>query len=380
VADICLVNTCTVTHGADVKSRNMVRRLARENPGALLIVTGCSAEAFADFEGVTTIVPNKDKENLLKIIFPEETFPEFSIRGFEGHTRAFIKIQDGCNSFCSYCIIPYVRGRSRSRSMDAVVKEVQGLVANGYKEFVITGINVGDYDGGPEKCSLANLIATIDDIPGVGRIRVSSIGPDDVDDALVDVILGGRHTCPSMHLVLQSGSNAILKKMNRKYTRQMFLDVVERFSCRYSDFTFTTDVILGFPGESNKDFQETLDIIRQVQFAKVHQFPYSVRPGTRAARWSERVPEHVIRHRKEELLEVAQRAAKNLRQRYVGKRMAVLTEDVDPKRPHGISGHTDNFLEVWIQNDSVKPNEFVTVECSANTSEGLECVLKSLNG
>ena len=210
-ADICIVNSCTVTESADARSRHQIRHLIRANPGARVVVTGCMAESAPEeiraIDGVSLVVPNPEKESLVEQLFPEEEVPEFSIRRFDAHTRAFVKVQDGCNSFCSYCIIPYVRGRSRSRKVPDILREVRDLVESGYKEVVITGINVGDFDDG----TLADLIRAVDKVDGLERIRVSSIDPDEVDADLMDAILNGQKTCPSMHIVLQAGSNVTLK-------------------------------------------------------------------------------------------------------------------------------------------------------------------------
>lgn len=376
-ADVCIVNTCTVTHSADSSSRHAIRQLARDNDGAQVLVTGCFAEAQPDvvakLEGVSHVVPNKDKENLLSRIFPDEQLPEFSIKNFDSHTRAFVKVQDGCNSFCTYCIIPYVRGRSRSRTVDDIVDEVKGLIANGYKEVVITGINVGDFDGdraeNPDR--LADLIRIVDQIPGLERLRVSSIDPDEVDDNLADAILNGKTTCPSMHVVLQAGSNVILKRMNRKYTRQVFLDTIERLRAANPDFTFTTDIIVGFPGETETDVADTLDVMRQVKFAKVHLFPYSDRPRTRSALYPNKVPAEIIKERKQRLQRCAEETGYELREGYRGRRMQVLTENADPAHPDEVAGHTGNFLRVIIPGAALPPNQLVDVEIIDNTPAGL---------
>jgi len=367
-ADLCIINTCTVTDNADSRSRHMIRKMVRQNPGTCLIVTGCSVEAQKErieaIDGVSHVIGNDDKEKLLSILFPDEAFPEFAIKSFEGHTRAFLKVQDGCNSFCTYCIIPYVRGRSRSRARESILAEVQALVANGYKELVITGINVGDYDGGGDD-SLADLIRAIDKVEGVERIRVSSIDPDDVNDDLVDAIVNGEHTCHSMHLVLQSGSNSVLKKMNRKYTRQDFFDAAKRLLQACPEFTFTTDAIVGFPGETEEDFEETLEVIRNMQFAKVHLFPYSERPRTRAATYDNKVAGDVVQKRQKRALQEAEKSAFALREQYVGKEVTILTEK------GGDVGHTDTFVYCTLQGEPAKENELVEVVCIANGPEGL---------
>lgn len=379
-ADVCIVNSCTVTESADSSSRHTIRQLARENPGSKLVVTGCFAErqpqVVQQIEGVTHVISNKDKENLMNFLFPdEEDLPEFSIKNFEAHTRAFVKVQDGCNSFCTYCIIPYVRGRSRSKTIPEVIREVEGLIANGYKEVVLTGINIGDFDGnkpeGEEPNCLADLVRAVDAIPGLERLRVSSIDPDEVDDNLADAILNGRTTCHSMHIVLQSGSNVILKRMNRKYTRQIFFNTVETLLAASPDFTFTTDIIVGFPGETDDDFADTLEAVRLVKFAKVHMFPYSDRPRTRAALMPNKVPSDVMKQRKQEVLRLSEKVAFELREGYVSRQMTVLTESLDTDRPDGINGHTANFLPVWIKGEGLQPNQLLTVNLVANTPEGL---------
>lgn len=379
IADLCIVNTCTVTESADSHSRHEIRQLAKNNPGTKLVVTGCFADRQPDvikkIDGVSHVVPNKDKENLLSVIYPDEEIPEFSIKHFDSHTRAFVKVQDGCNSFCTYCIIPYVRGRSKSRTIAEVVTEVEGLIANGFKEVVLTGINIGDFDGnlaeGEAPHRLADLVRAIDKVPGLHRLRVSSIDPDEIDDDLTDAILNGSKTCHSMHIVLQSGSNVILKRMNRKYTRQIFINTVERLRAISPDFTVTTDIIVGFPGETEADFADTLEMMREVKFAKVHMFPYSERERTRAALFPNKVSPEVMKQRKQEILRVAEETAFELRQQFVSRRMKVLTESVDASRPGYITGHTENFLSVTMKNSSLQSNEIVEVELLENSPLGL---------
>ncbi len=379
-ADISIVNTCTVTEGADSSSRHAIRSLAKKNPNGQVIVTGCLAEREPEklygIQGVNKVVSNKHKENLIRDLFPEEDVPEFSITKFEAHTRAFVKVQDGCNSFCTYCIIPYVRGRSRSRSLESIVDEVTSLIASGYKEVVITGINVGDFDGGISgegKVRLSDLVRAIDVLPGLERLRISSIDPDEVDDDLLDAVMNGKTTCHSMHIVLQSGSNTILKRMNRKYTRQIFFETIRRLKSFDPDFTFTTDVIVGFPGESEQDFCETLEVVEAVQFSKVHMFPYSSRPRTRAALYKDQISYDVIQERKSRLLVKAEEVSFDLRQKYIGREMEVLTE----KRVNGeaveISGHTRNFLPVSIEDPHHKltENQTVRVAIKENRPDGL---------
>ncbi len=374
VADVCIVNTCTVTESADSHSRHLVRSLIKQNPDAKVVVTGCLAEGNPDslinITGVSQVVSNKDKEKLVNIMLPEADVPEFAIKHFDAHTRAFVKVQDGCNSFCTYCVIPYVRGRSRSRPVGDIIKEVEGLVASGYKEVVITGINVGDFDGAVEPpVRLAELVRAVDSIPGLKRLRISSIDPDEVDDDLLNAVMYGKNTCHSMHIVLQAGSNVILKRMNRKYTRQVFFDTVRRLLEHDPDFTFTTDIIVGFPGETDADFNETLEVMKEVRFAKVHMFPYSERPRTRAALYPNKVPQDVIQTRKAQVLALSEQIAFDLRQGYVGRTIEVLTES--QQEGEYIAGHTANFLSVLVPKANLKPNELINVHLLENTPSGL---------
>jgi threonylcarbamoyladenosine tRNA methylthiotransferase MtaB len=226
---------------------------------------------------------------------------------------------------------------------------------------VITGINVGDFDGGG---TLADLVRAVDRLEGLKRLRISSIDPDEVDEDLADAVLNGKTTCPSMHIVLQSGSNVTLKRMNRKYTRQIFLETVEKMVRKNPDFTVTTDLIVGFPGETEADFGETLELVERVKFAKVHMFPYSVRKRTRAALYPNKVPAEVIRRRKQELLRLAEKTSFELRDRFVGRKMEVLLEAND-------EGHTANFLRVKIPPGLYKPNDLIEVEIIGNDPDGL---------
>lgn len=378
-ADLCIVNTCTVTEVADKKSFAALRSLVRRNPGAKIVVTGCLAERekkrIEAIEGVSMVVPNNAKERLLSLALEIENLPEFKITQFEAHTRAFVKIQDGCNSYCSYCIIPFVRGRSRSKTIPTIVKEVEDLVRNGYKEVVITGINVGDFDGGDPKngSRLSELITVLDQIEGLHRIRISSIDPDEVDDELLRAVVNGKKTCHSMHIVLQSGSNSILKRMNRKYTKQDFLHTIHRLRKASPHFTFTTDIIVGFPGESELDFMETLQMVDEVRFAKVHIFPYSSRPKVRSSRFPDPISIKEIQRRKHILLAKANQVAFDLRNDFIGKELEVLIESSDSERGIGyMRGHTDNFLEVSVQpSPLLLKNTIVRVKTFANEADSL---------
>ncbi len=372
-ADICIVNTCTVTESADKRSLYQIRKAIRDHKPDKLIVTGCLVESagkkISEISGVNHVVSNPKKEQLLPIVYPEKHWAEFKIETFEAHTRAFVKIQDGCNSYCSYCVIPFVRGRSRSKSTSDIIKEVEGLVQNGYKEIVLTGINIGDFDGNQTPpVRLAELIKRVDEVPGVERIRVSSIDPDEIDEPLIDAIVNGKKTAPSMHIVLQSGSNLTLKRMRRKYTSQDFLDAISRLKKACPKFTFTTDIIVGFPGETEIEFQDTLDIMNEIYFAKVHMFPYSDRPKTRASRMPNKVSDELILKRKQKLLRLAEKNAFKLRNQFVGSTFDVLIEsEIEPGVYMGLS---ENFLPVYINNNKLRTNTVVTTKCVKNSSKG----------
>ncbi|MGH2639027.1 MAG: radical SAM protein, partial [Rhabdochlamydiaceae bacterium] len=246
--------------------------------------------------------------------------------------------------------------------LQEIVEEIRGLVKNGYKEVVLTGINIGDFvtETGER---LEGLIRVVDEIEGLERIRVSSIDPDEVDDALMDAVIKGKKTCPSFHIVLQAGSNVTLKRMNRKYTKQIFLDTIAKLKKASPNFTFTTDVIVGFPGETDADFQETLDVMREVQFAKVHMFPYSVRARTRAALYPNKVPPHIIGKRKEIVLRESEKQAFLLREAYIGKKLSILVEEPS-------FGHSENFLPVFLDKPAAR-NTIVHVRCLENRPDGL---------
>jgi threonylcarbamoyladenosine tRNA methylthiotransferase MtaB len=366
--DLCIVNTCTVTKNADHTSKREISKLAARYPDARIVVTGCMVEKREEevraLAPSVIVVPNQKKEQLVAYVFPDlESYPEFKIEHFDAHTRAFVKVQDGCNSFCTYCIIPYVRGRSRSRPMQEIVREVEGLIAQGYREVVLTGINIGDFDGGG---TLADLVKEVDQIEGLYALRISSIDPDEVDDRLLRIVLEGKTTCPSMHVVLQSGSNVVLKRMNRKYTKQMFLQTARRLYQASPDFTLTTDVIVGFPGESERDFEETKEVIEEVGFAKVHMFPYSPRERTKAFLYPNRIAEEVMKQRKRVLLHHAETRAHRLRNHFIGRTFSVLFEGV---KGDWIEGHTPNFLKVAVPKKEARRNEIKEVVLVENRED-----------
>ncbi len=366
-ADICIVNTCSVTQNADKDSQKAIDELKKENPTSKLFITGCFAkDLFAGLKEDVCIIPNLQKQDLVSYIFPKRVIPKFHIKEFEDHTRAFVKIQDGCSGFCTYCIIPYTRGRSKSRKIEDILYEINTLVDNGYKEIVLTGINLGEFYSG---ITLSTLIQKIDEIDGLHRIRLSSIDPQHITADLVDVLINGKKTAKNLHIVLQSGSNKILKKMNRKYTKEIFVEKINVLKSKYSDFTFSTDVIVGFPSETENDFSETLKMIRKVKFSKVHVFGFSKRPNTPAYNFKEQVSQEIISKRKKILQLEAAGQAYHLRQNYIGKKLKVLFEK--SKLANRRLGHTNNFLNVYVDSEKDLHNQILEVQVTSNTNKGL---------
>jgi threonylcarbamoyladenosine tRNA methylthiotransferase MtaB len=368
-ADLCIVNTCSVTDQADASSRTQIRKLASQHPNARLIVTGCMAEnarpLLHSIDKRIEILPNSDKDRLLSFLFGAEDDLQW-IERFDGHTRAFVKVQNGCNSFCSYCVIPYVRGRSKSRPVVEIVAEIKRLVLNGYREVVLTGINIGDY--GYDGATLSDLVQAVDRIEGLVRLRVSSIDPQHVSVDFARALINGQRTCPHLHLVLQSGSDMVLERMNRRYRCHDFLRIIDNLMRLNSNFAFTTDVIAGFPGETDAEFMQTLEVIRQVNFAKAHVFPYSARAGTRASRMPDSVPHEIIQQRTRELLKAAQNSAFTLRSQFLNRTVDVLLEEGDE---NDFSGHTAQFLPVRIPRSNFQANQIVRVKLEKNEIDSL---------
>jgi threonylcarbamoyladenosine tRNA methylthiotransferase MtaB len=364
--DYCLVHSCSVTASAEKSCKSRVLALCKKYPLARMVVFGCFArrdgKALLAIDPRVEVFSEKGNEKLLSFLTGSQgdICEKNHISYFQGHTRAFVKIQDGCSNGCSYCVIPQLRGPSTSRSVEQIVEEVGALVGQGYKEVVLTGVNIGEYRYG-----LPTLIRAIDTMTQVKRLRLSSIEPNHVDGELIAAILEGRSTMPHLHMVLQSGSNEILKKMRRSLTRELFLEKVEAIQKRRSDFCFSTDVIVGFPSETEKDFLQTIDLVEAVDFAKVHIFPYSKRPKTIAARMPEPVAEDVIQRRRKKLSAIAEKAAFRQREKFVGKDVDVLLEG------NGDEGYTPQYLPIRLPAFSGKPNEIVSVRILENQKNHL---------
>ena len=356
--DILILNTCTVTDTSDKKSLKEVRRLKRENPNAILVVCGCSVQndkTKYDDLGINILMGNINKSNIVGIIekyLDDKTPVEYVAKTrdlpFENmevdisdHTRAYIKIEDGCDNFCSYCIIPFVRGKKRSKDFSLVLREVQHLANNGYKEIVLTGIDTGGYESNGK--DLTDLIHEMSKINGIERIRQSSIEITQINEKFINELKNNNKICDHIHIPLQSGSDSILKLMNRKYDLKYFFDKIDMIRSVRPDISITTDVIVGFPGETEEMFLETMETCKKINFSKIHAFPYSERKGTKASMMDGKVPESVKHERVKKLLELSEKLEKSYYDKFKGKNKDVLIEEVNE---FGSKGHTSNYLMV----------------------------------
>ena len=300
-ADIYIINTCSVTNTADQKSRKIIRE-ACKNKGAIVVVMGCYSQVKSDvikeIEGVSIIIGNKDKNKVVEYVenyikdkdefiniqkIENATFDDMFIEKFENHTRAFVKIQDGCNNYCSYCIIPYTRGNVRSKEKNFVIDEVKALASNGYKEIVLTGIHTGHYGQDLKEYDFSDLLLELEKIDGIERIRISSIEIVELSDKFLEVLKSSKKIVDHIHIPLQSGCDKILKLMNRRYDMKYYIDKINKIKKIRPNIAITTDVIVGFPNETDEDFKETVNNIKKIGFTELHVFPYSKREGTKAA-------------------------------------------------------------------------------------------------
>lgn len=372
VCDVYIINTCTVTNTSDVKSRKMIRQAIKRNQDACVVATGCFIEANKDYTipGLDIVIGNKDKSKIVELLeeyftkkqeirrlykeLPRE-FEDMYINEFPGRTRAFVKIQDGCENFCSYCIIPFVRGKCRSKDPDTVIKEITDLVNNGYKEIVLTGIHTGNY-GVDLDINFAELLRRIVKIKGLERLRISSIEITELTDEVLQVIKENPVIVNHLHIPLQAGSNHVLRMMNRKYDLKYFKFRIQKIRKIRPDIAISTDVIVGFPGETGPDFSQTLETCEELQFTKIHVFPYSERKGTVAKDLPYQVDKEVRRTRARMLLALSKKLETNYFNTFIGKEVSVLIEEEKDGKSYG---HTDNYLHVEI--DKILPkNTFVT--------------------
>ena len=370
-ADIYIINTCSVTNESDKKSRKMINRAKKNNPAAIIIVMGCYSQVNAEDIDVDIVLGNKDKSKIVEIIeeyikskqkkkiiydLTKVDFEKMEITNFDSHTRAFVKIQDGCNAFCSYCIIPYVRGRVRSKDPEDVIKEVTALVEKGYKEIVLTGIHTGRY-GTDINTNLEELLKKLVNIPNIYRIRLSSIEINEITPGIKELLKENKVMAKHLHIPLQSGSNKILKLMNRRYNKEEFLSMVDNLR-DIPDISLTTDLIVGFPNEGEEEFNETIDTLKEIGFTKIHTFPYSKRKGTPAAIMDNQVSPEEKKKRVHRILDLSNKYEHNFYESKIGK----IYDGVVEVHSNGTTiVHTSNFIPVII-NDIVEEGTIVDVK------------------
>ena len=371
-AEIFVINTCTITNQSDKKSREYINRAIRK--GSLVIVTGCMAEQYAKkyFSDNTNVivVDNKHKNRIFDIVeahlsgeFSDVEKFDGDVFGFEAaketfHTRSIVKIQDGCNNFCSYCIVPYVRGRAVSRPAEDILNNIKTELEYGFKEIVLTGVNISKYNF--NGIGFEDLIKQILEIDKVFRLRIASIEPDDFSDSFVQ-LFKNQKLAPHIHLCLQSGSNDVLKRMHRHYTKEEFLEIVEKFRKIIPDFNFTTDIIVGLPGETDEDFADTLEVAKKIGFGHVHAFKYSRRSGTKADAMAGQIDEKIKNKRSKILRDLSEDLSEKYLLSMVGKTQTLLTETIE--NDGFIYGYGENYVRIKMKmSDGVKSNEFYSVK------------------
>jgi threonylcarbamoyladenosine tRNA methylthiotransferase MtaB len=390
-ADLCVINTCTVTSTSDEKSRQQIRKVVRNNPDATVIVTGCYAESDAEairkIDGVGYVfekgkdsriidfvkngflsdnnsvpVSSSIREPHTNRLRRNESAFNLKISKFDGHTRAFLKIEDGCDIFCSYCIIPYVRGKVISKKIDDILFEAEQLISNGYKEIVLTGIHLGAY--GKEmgyQVSIINVLEELQTLLGLERVRLSSIEVNEITDGLIDLIADSDKVCPHFHLPLQSGDDYILKRMNRKYNSVQYLNTLEKIKERLELPSISTDVMVGFPGEKMEHFENTLRFCEQAGFSRTHIFPYSPREDTPAAKMPGHCKPFEIKARKKELESLTAGTSLRYKKLFTGKNISILVEGTRDKKTGKLCGYSDRYIKVLFDGTDDLMNEIVDV-------------------
>ena len=370
IADIYVINTCTVTNMSDKKSRQMIRKAKQLNKNSIVVAIGCYAQVSKDklleIEEVDLILGNNEKKEIVKYVeefkkekilhledvLHQKEFIDFGTTINVEKTRAVIKVQDGCDRFCSYCIIPYARGRVRSRNLESVVKEVQALAKNGVKEVVLTGIHIASYGKDfKEDIKLINLLEEINQIEGIERIRLGSLEPTIIDEEFLKRLSKLNKICHHFHLSLQSGCNETLKRMNRRYTIEEFERVTQLLRDTYDDVILTTDIIVGFPGETDEEFNKTYEFLKQICFYKMHIFKYSRRKGTKADLMENQILPNVQEERSKKLIELSNKNQEKYNREYAGRVVEVLFEEQDGEY---IKGHTENYLLVKIKESNIQ--------------------------
>lgn len=377
-ADIYIINTCTVTNMADRKSRQMLHRAKKMNPNALVVATGCYVQAKENSgevdECIDVIIGNNKKKDLIEILEQHiqkavidinhtKEYEEMHLSKTAEHTRAYIKVQDGCNQFCTYCIIPFARGRVRSRAKEDVIREVTDLANNGYKEVVLTGIHLSSYGVDLEGEDLLSLILAVNDVAGIERIRLGSLEPRIITEEFAKTIAGLTKMCPHFHLSLQSGCDETLRRMNRRYTSEEYYEKCQLLRKYFDNPALTTDIIVGFPGETEEEFEKSKAFVDKVDFYETHVFKYSKRQGTKAAVMENQVPEQIKTQRSNILLELDAKKREKYESNFVGKDVEVLMEEsVQINGETFQIGHTKEYVKIALQTEENLQNQVTNVE------------------
>jgi len=368
ISDVYIINTCTVTNTGDKKSRQVIRRAVRKNPDAVICVTGCYAQTspaeIMAIPGVDVVVGTQDRIKMLEYIeqykrerqpingvgniMKSRVYEELDVPSFTDRTRASLKIQEGCNNFCTFCIIPWARGLMRSRDPKEVIRQAQQLVEAGYQEIVLTGIHTGGYGEDMKDYNLAQLLRDLEAVKGLKRLRISSIEASQITDEVIEVIKHSPIVVRHLHIPLQSGSNSVLKRMRRKYTMEFFGERLDRLKEVLPGLAVTSDVIVGFPGETEEEFMETYNFINEHKFSELHVFPYSKRTGTPAARMEDQVDEEIKNDRVHRLITLSDQLAKEYASRFEGEVLEVIPEEVSKEEANSgyLIGYTDNYMKV----------------------------------
>ena len=379
-SDIYIINTCTVTNTSDNKSLKIIRRVLRNHPDKIIVACGCMTQVNSVYlkeMDVKVIIGNKGKSKIVDYIdeyiktkkqiiditdFKDDKFEDMCLNNFD-KTRSFVKIEDGCENFCSYCIIPYARGKVRSKDPDLVIDEVNNLIKEGHKEVVLTGIHTGHY-GADINYSFATLLNRLVKIKGLVRLRISSIEITEITDEILDVLKNNPNLVSHLHIPLQSGSNTILKLMNRKYDKEYFIDKINKIRNIRKDISITTDVIVGFPSETDELFNETIDTIKKINFSKIHVFPFSLRKKTKA----ESIPNHVDdvtkKNRVKVLVELSNKLENSYMNQFINKTVLLLPEVY---KEGYLIGHTDNYLKIRVKGSHELLNKIVRVKIIKNS-------------
>ncbi len=368
--DVYLINTCSVTATADRKSRHLINNALKLNPKPIVVAVGCGVEnqfsGIKDIKDIDLRIANKDRQKIVPIIQQKFSYPQpqtdfrQTISFFKNHNRAFVKVQDGCNNFCSFCIIPYLRGKSRSRDLEQIIIEAERLADNGFQEIILCGVQLGAY-GKDTGNSLVKLIENLEKIPGIRRIRLSSLNPRNIGEDLICKFRDSEKLCHHLHLSLQSGDDTVLKRMNRSYTRKEFLNLTERIKKIDRLFSFTTDVLTGFPGEGEKEFLNTVQLMRKVDFARTHIFSYSPRKGTKAANFLDELPSAELNRRAEILKQISAESGYKYRRRFLNQKVDVLVEGKKDEKGY-FKGYTEHYVKVFLKENRDLKNKIISAK------------------